>query len=167
MEDVNLLRLYYGNALTDATEAYKQENIEAREAIEKNLKYVKILRYMGMTQEGVTNPGLVFDWDISDRVGVCDLFIGNFTVPATGLGAEFVEAVRVFEKPALVLCHESVRLSNLIRGYEARFPRLVTIRPFNDLRAEIVHLVKEKVRLTPRLSMISMHGHFGRTCVKV
>jgi hypothetical protein len=130
--------LYTGCALTYASEAYKEKVFELREILRRELG-VLVLEFLGMS-EGT--PADVYQRDIEECVGGCDLLVALADGPSTGLGLEIGAALWKFQKPVLVLAEESAKVTRLILGLPDHFPGMVAVKRYQNMHADVPAVVR-------------------------
>lgn len=123
--------IYVGCALLHASDESKQ----------KVSNFKKTLKDQGHTVlEFVTNPNAtneeVYNNDIIECVGKCDLMIAFVDLPSTGLGFEMASALFRFKKPVIAVCHKDneAKVSRLIRGIGGEVgPELFQFHTYEDM----------------------------------
>jgi hypothetical protein len=108
---MNNMKIYVGCSLTHAPEDFISKIIEFKKALSQN--NYDVMEFLGLT-EGT--PLDVYNQDILQCVGKCDVFIAVCDYPSIGLGYEMAVAVEKLGIPVLGLIHKSTKLTRLVKG---------------------------------------------------
>lgn len=109
-----IVKIYVGCALTYAPVKFQRDVAALKEALRQ--RYV-LLDFAGLSG-GVSHEACraVFDHDIGECVGRCQILVAICDFPSTGLGIEIWEAHRVRRIPTLLLAQENAKVTRLVLG---------------------------------------------------
>ena len=107
------IRLYIGHKLTNATPQFQAKMDSLRTYLEGALPECMVLKFLG-TKAGTC--GDVYDKDIVENVGSCQLFVAIVDEESTGLGVEIGAALWRSKVPMLILYMPESRVSRLVTG---------------------------------------------------
>ena len=128
-------KLYVGCGLTHASQKFKDgvETLKGRLADEW-----EVMQFLGTTAGTEID---VYERDIVENVGGCDVFLGIMDEPSWGLGWESREAV-MLGKPALPVADAASRITRLALGA----PNFVDIafRRYENLVQDVPGIVREE-----------------------
>ena len=111
------IKIYVGCALTHATEEYRKK-IEGFKNMLRE-KGFEVMDFLWAKLPDPRAPGIekaVYEWDIEECVGKCDLFVAICDEVSIGMGYELGTAVEKYGKPAMALIHKDGELTRVIRG---------------------------------------------------
>jgi hypothetical protein len=109
LQNIETPSLYVGCGLTHAPEEFRDHVGELKNVLSEQYE---VFDYIGL--EGGTSAE-VYRWDIEKCTPGCDLFVGIFDYPSTGLGQELQKRIDI-GKPALGLAHSLSKVTRAVTG---------------------------------------------------
>jgi hypothetical protein len=134
-------KLYVGCGLTHATEQFKQQVEETKEALGADWD---VLKFLGL---GYAAPGQVYEQDIITNVGTCDAFVAIVDEPSWGLGYECAKADSR-GVPVMLAAHAESKITRLATDTPQWMQNVVFVR-YVDMATDVPELVQQ--HLAPAL----------------
>lgn len=132
------MKLYIGCGLTHAPEAFRQQIEDIKNVLRKEHE---VLDFIGLVAGTAKD---VYEWDVHECVGKCDVFVAICDFPAIGLGYEFAMAIEKLQKPTLALAHEDAKITRLVLGIEKPYYRFVRYKTIDEIPQIITAFLKEQ-----------------------
>lgn len=129
-------RLYVGCALSEAPPEFREEVESLKAALDKDYE---VLRFLGLV---AGTPRDVYQKDIIENVGTCDLMLAVCDYPSTGMGVEIAIAAVARGAPVLAVAHEGKSITRIITGMAEFYPNLVC-RSYSSLLEDVPALLKQ------------------------
>jgi len=114
----SLKTVYIGCALREDLKEFMGQVSDFKQAVRD--EGYEVYDFVGLT-DGTEKD--VYEWDMRHCVRDCDIFIGVFDHPSTGLGMEFNEATRL-GKSVLAIAHEESKITRMVLGASAVEPNV-------------------------------------------
>lgn len=140
------MTIYVGCALSHATQEYK-DKIETLKRHLRSLGYT-VLDFIGLTRGDCRD---VFNRDVVECVGGCQLFVAVADHPSTGLGIEIGAALWKYNVPTLIVGQNDAVVTRLAQDMDHP---LVSFQCYEDMIIDIPRLIQEKVDNTPCLRQV-------------
>lgn len=105
-------KVYVGCAMFNAPEEYLLEIAKFKELIKIELE-CEVLEFLPL---GTGTPVEIYNNDIVEMIGKCDLMIAEVSFPSLGLGWELGTMVEKLKKPVIMCAKNGSKVSGLIRG---------------------------------------------------
>jgi len=129
-------KLYVGCGLTQAPEEFKNQVEELKNRLREDWE---VMEFLGLV---AGNEADVYQRDIVDNVGGCDVFLGVCDEPSIGLGYELRESI-VLGKPTLGVAHVDSKVTRLILGAPTFNPNF-NFRRYEDMVEDVPAIVVEE-----------------------